>query len=115
MDTIVDRVSGGEDEHRGLDASVPERAEDFEAIAPWKHQVEDDEVEEFRVRPEEALLAGLGDDHLVVLALESFLEGSGHLRLVFDDQDLHITPRCRIAVIFSQNATILKGARSIGD
>ena len=50
-----------------------------------------------------------------MFALESLLEGSGHLRLVFDDQYLHVSPRCCILAIISQNVTILKRTRAIAD
>src|SRR5262245_23897959 len=51
VNSVVDRVPCREDQDRCLDAPVPERAEDFKTITPWKHQVEDEEVEDFGDRP----------------------------------------------------------------
>jgi hypothetical protein len=50
-----------------------------------------------------------------VLALQPLFEGSRHLRFVLDDQDLHIPPRYRVAVIFGLIAVILKGAVILKD
>jgi hypothetical protein len=43
---------------------------DFQSAAPRQHQVEDNEVEHFRVRAKEAVLAGRGDHHVIVLRLQ---------------------------------------------
>ena len=83
---ILQRVAGGQHEHRRFDTLASKRRQHLQAVAARQHHVEQDDVEPFRIETEEGALAGVFDDDVVAVAFEAFLEGACHLLLVFDNQ-----------------------------
>mgnify|MGYP003704758947 CR=1 FL=1 len=49
------------------------------------HEIEQNEIERFRVDAKEGTLARALDDDLVVLPLEAFTQSVGDLQFIFDD------------------------------
>src|SRR5262249_12037667 len=86
---IVNAVTRRQDKDRSLDAPLPESLQDLQAAATRQHDVQDDEIEDLRIRTKEAVLAGRGHHDLVVVRLQGRFNDLREFALVFDDQDTH--------------------------
>jgi hypothetical protein len=70
-------------------AELSQTADDFQTVAPWQHDVEDEKVEGLRLSKEEAILARRRDGDRVLFAFQPMLDGSRQLGFVFNDQNSH--------------------------
>jgi hypothetical protein len=64
-------------------------ANDLDAIAPRKHDVEDEQVEDLCLGKEESILAGRRNADRVLVRLQAFLHGRGKFGFVFHYQNPH--------------------------
>src|SRR6185436_10096768 len=61
----------------------------FQPAAARQHEIEQHQVEPFRIRPVEAVLAGCRDDDLVMFTLQRRRQHLRELPLVLDNQHTH--------------------------
>ena len=88
LDLVLDRVLGGEEEDRGLEAALAEAAADLDPVEVGEHPVEHDQVGLGRRRRRSARrgrVRGLLD--LEALVAERGRDGVDDRRLVVDDED----------------------------
>ena len=88
-DHVLDGVAGSEHEDRSVTTFPSELVGDLESILLRQQQVEQDDVVIIGVCQHGGLLAIRGHVDDVSLFLQSVVDESGHLGVVFDDEDLH--------------------------
>jgi hypothetical protein len=64
-------------------------AQDLNAAPAWKHHVQDQQIEGFRLDQVESLLAGTSQRDGILLGFQAFLQGLGEFQFVFDYQNTH--------------------------
>ena len=107
---ILERIARRQDEHRRVDAALPQRAENLQPIASGQHEVEQNDVETLRCDTEERSFARVLDDRLVSFTLEPLAQSAGHFLFVFHDQDAHALP---LQILFAPQPEHLLG-RTVG-
>ena len=88
-DPVVDRVTGGQHQHRHPDARPAQLAAGLEAVAAREHHVEDDRVVGVRLGHPERVVAGGRDVRGVALLGEPAADEARHLQLVLDNKNAH--------------------------
>ena len=69
--------------------AAADRGQHLDPVAPWKHPVEDHQVDGLGEGEALSLGAVAGGEDRVALRLKAALEEVGDRRFVLDDQDLH--------------------------
>jgi hypothetical protein len=68
--SVLDSVSGGQDQDWRLDRAFAERLQDLEAVAAREHEVQQHQIEALGVRPKKAVLARRRQDDFVVFGFQ---------------------------------------------
>src|SRR5262245_1196487 len=89
LDTVRDCVPGGQEEHGGILACLPEITDDGPAVAARQHDVQNDEIIISRIGEMRSLLTIGGDVDDKAALPEALLQVGCCLVLVFNDQKLH--------------------------
>ena len=88
-DHVLDRVARGEHQDGRVPPLPPELGRDLEPVLLGQHDVEQDDVVLVDVGQHGGLVAVGGDVHHVALFLQSLLDESGDLPVVFHDENFH--------------------------
>ena len=90
LDPVLDRVAGGQHQHRRPDAARAKLAAGRKAVDAGKHHVEHDHVVGRGGAIHSAVLAGRGEIGRMTLLAEAANKQLTEPRLVFDHQDAHL-------------------------
>ncbi len=82
--SILDRIARRQYEHRDGQPAPAQASQDLQSAATRQAEVEHDDIKGLRRGPEIPILSGAGYRNVIALTRQSGLNGSGHLRIVFN-------------------------------
>src|SRR5437763_4809952 len=85
-ETVGERVTGGEEQHRRLDAACPERLAEVAPVRVWEADVDDEQVRWVRADAREQLGPGRDRSRREPLLGQTALQHAAELRIVLGDQ-----------------------------
>ena len=88
-DNILDRILGGQHQHRSRHLPLAEFFEKTHAVALGEHPVEDDEVKSPLKRHGESLFTIGSCFDFITLLFKSTLDKAGNFLFIFNDQNFH--------------------------
>ena len=110
-DALVERVLGGEDQHRQRRLPRPDVAEHLEPGPARQHQIEHDGVVVDGARLVAGVRAVVQDVDGVAFLLEAGLDEAGDLPVVLNHEDAHGAPLCAVRVSTASRAIDYPGPR----
>ena len=86
---VLDRVAGGQHQHRRPDVGVAERSARDEAVDAGQHHVEHDRFVGMRTRHPESVLSLRRHVGGVAVFAQAAVQEAGELGVILDDEDTH--------------------------
>lgn len=85
------------------------RLENLNAIAPWQHPIQHNQVERLGIQSEESFLARFSHGSVITLRLQSVTDGLCGFHIIFDDQDFHSLASITLFYTSAKRAILKKG------